>query len=142
MRHAREAAEMAAQHRQAAIEARRSFVSETVFSHPSKLELLKTAGEAGYLRHLYVILIPEDLAVERVKVRVEVGGHDVPEEKIRQRFSRLWRLLCQAIQIADVAEVRDNSRASTPFQVVARYSRGRLLGPTAWPSWTPKDLLS
>jgi predicted ABC-type ATPase len=67
---------------------RRSFVSETVFSHPSELDLLRTAGVAGYRRYLYVILKPEELAVQRVLVRVETGGHAVPEEKLRARFRR------------------------------------------------------
>lgn len=139
--HAYEAAELAARERKTAIEARRSFASETVFSHPSKLELLRSAGEAGYRRYLHVILIPEELAVARVGVRVEVGGHPVPEEKIRARFSRLWRLLYEAVRIAEEAEVLDNSSAKTPFRVVARYSRGVLQGPAGWPPWTPKELL-
>ena len=138
--HAYDAAEIAEQERGAAIEARRSFASETVFSHPSKLDLLRTAGEAGYRRTLHVILIPEELAVERVRVRVEVGGHAVPEEKIRARFHRLWGLLPRAIRISDEAEVLDNSNARKPFRVVARYSRGLLQGLADWPPWTPKEL--
>ncbi len=138
--HAYEAAARAAELRQAAIEERRSFVTETVFSHPSKLDLLRAAGAAGYRRYLHVILIPEELAVRRVEVRVLTGGHDVPEDKIRSRFHRLWRLVRQAIRVADEVEVRDNSRAKTPFRLVARYRGGELLGQAAWPPWTPPEL--
>lgn len=138
--HAYEAAEQAAARRQSAIDARCSFATETVFSHPSKLELLRTAGAAGYRRYLHVILIPEELAVRRVAVRVETGGHNVPEDKIRSRFHRLWQLVRQAILLADETEVRDNSRAKTPFRLVARYHGGELVGRADWPPWTPSEL--
>lgn len=138
--HAYEAAAHAAKLRRSAIADRRSFITETVFSHPSKLDLLSTAGAAGYRRYLHVILIPEELAVRRVSVRVETGGHDVPEEKIRSRFRRLWHIVRQAIALADETEVRDNSRAETPFRLVARFHSGRLVGLADWPPWTPPEL--
>ena len=138
--HAYQAAEQAALLRQEAIESRSSFAAETVFSHPSKLELLRSAGAAGYRRYLYAILIPEELAVLRVGVRVEVGGHDVPEEKIRSRFHRLWTLVRQAIPLADEAEILDNSRAAAPFRRIARYTRGRRIAAADWPVWTPPEL--
>ena len=138
--HAYEAAKLAAEQRRSAIENQRSFVAETVFSHPSKLELLRMAGASGYRSYLHVILIPEELAVQRVVVRVETGGHDVPEEKIRGRFHRLWRLVRQAIALADEAEVRDNSRARNAFRLAARFYRGEVVGTTDWPRWTPPEL--
>ncbi len=61
------------------IELGRSFIAETVFSHPSKLELIDTAHAAGYTVVVHVVLIPEELAVQRVSHRVSAGGHDVPE---------------------------------------------------------------
>ncbi len=139
--HAYEAARKAAERRRKAIEDRRSFASETVFSHPSKVELLQQARAAGYRCHLHVVLIPEELAVQRVAVRVLTGGHEVPEDKIRGRFRRLWKLVRQAIELADEAEVRDNSRAKTPFRLVARYRGGELVGSTDWPPWTPAHLM-
>ncbi len=138
--HAYEAAREAAELRRRAIEDRRSFITETVFSHPSKLDLLRAAGAAGYRRYLHVILIPEELAVRRVRVRVETGGHEVPEDKIRGRFRRLWQFVRLAIALVDDAEVRDNSRAKTPFRSVARYHGGELVGSADWPPWTPPEL--
>lgn len=135
-----EAAKLAEQQRHDFISARRSFITETVFSHPSKLDLLRTAQSAGYQVYLHVLLIPEALAVRRVAVRVRLGGHDVPEEKIRGRFSRLWALVRQAIELADEAQVLDNSRAATPFRRVARFVHGELVSVADWPSWTPAAL--
>ncbi len=138
--HGYDASALAAEERSVAIRDGRSFISETVFSHGSKLDLLRAAGEAGYRRFLHVILIPEELAVQRVLVRVETGGHAVPEEKIRARFRRLWRLVREAITLAEEAQVLDNSRAARPFRVVARYANGGLLGAPDWPGWTPAEL--
>lgn len=138
--HAYEAAELADAQRRSAIAGLRSFATETVFSHPSRLTWLRAAKEAGYRMYLYVILIPEELAVRRVAVRVELGGHGVPEDKVRSRFARLWRLVREAIDVADETEVRDNSGAAMPFRLVARYQRGELIGSAEWPPWTPAEL--
>lgn len=138
--HSYEAAELADAQRRAAIAERRSFATETVFSHPSRLAWFRAAKEAGYRLYLHVILVPEELAVRRVAVRVEIGGHGVPEDKVRSRFGRLWRLVRQAIDLADETEVRDNSRAATPFRLVARFHRGAPIGPVEWPPWTPAEL--
>jgi predicted ABC-type ATPase len=138
--HGYEAAELAAVRRRSFIEERRSFATETVFSHPSKLDLLREAREAGYRVYLHVILVPEELAVQRVAVRVETGGHGVPEEKIRGRFGRLWQLVRQALALAQEAEVRDNSRAEAAFRLVARFQDGNLVSPADWPAWTPDEL--
>ena len=138
--HAYDASELAAVARRRAIERRESFITETVFSHPSKLELLGEAKAAGYVVTVHVVLIPEELAVARVQLRASLGGHDVPEAKIRGRFGRLWGYVRDAIALADEAYVYDNSRAARPFRRVAAYSGGRLVGAGSWPEWTPSEL--
>lgn len=124
------------------IAAGESFISETVFSHPSKVALVADAVAAGYLVHLHVVLVPVELTVQRVVERVRRGGHAVPEVKIRDRYERLWDHIAAAIKIADVTEVVDNSSARTPFRPCATYSNGALIGAPAWPKWTPAPLLS
>lgn len=138
--HAYDAAAVAAGEREAAIARRQSFITETVFSHRSKLELVNAARQAGYLVHLHVILVPLQLAVARVAIRAELGGHDVPEVKIRQRYHRLWRLVRAGIEHVDEVVILDNSRAARPFRPVARFRRGLAVAPPSWPEWTPRDL--
>ncbi len=135
--HAYQAAAAAAALRERALTARRSLVTETVFSHPSKRDLVAQAQQAGYRVELHVMMVPVELAVEHVAFRVAHGGHDVPETKIRERYERLWPLVVDAAKIAARATFYDNTRARTPFAPVARLERGRLTGPTAWPAWTP-----
>ncbi|MBI2709810.1 MAG: zeta toxin family protein [Actinobacteria bacterium] len=138
--HAYDASRLAAERRDELLAAGTSFVTETVFSHDSKVDLVKAAAEAGYLVILHVVLVPEDLAVARVRNRVENDGHDVPEEKVRSRYARLWSLVAKAIELVDEATLYDNSSASEPFRVVASFHRGVAVSKPAGPRWTPKEL--
>lgn len=138
--HSYEAAAAAATEREHRIAARRSFATETVFSHPSKIQLLRDAQHAGYRVSFHVILIPEELAVARVVNRVDNGGHFVPEHKVRARFDRLWEHVREGIAVADDAFVYDNTRAVAPFRLVATYLDGHLTDGPDWPPWTPSAL--
>ena len=131
-----EAGMTAAAERTARIDRRESFVTETVFSHPSKLQVLRDAGVAGYLVHLHVVAIPADLAVARVAQRVDRGGHDVAEDRIRSRYDRLWSNVVEALPLVRDLTVYDNSSARRPYRAVASYENGRLIGEAAWPAWS------
>jgi predicted ABC-type ATPase len=135
-----EAARVAADRRRELFGQRRSFVTETVFSHESKLELVRAAMTAGYLVTLHVVMVPEELAVARVSSRAAAGGHAVPEEKIRARYRRLWPLIAEAIGVVDSAIGYDNTRAKPAFRVVATFERGSAISVSGWPRWTPKQL--
>lgn len=114
------------------------FIAETVFSHPSKVDLVRDAVGAGYRVHLHVLMLPEDDAVERVAKRVRQGGHAVPEGKIRTRYQRLWANVVDAVRLCDTADFYDNT-CNRPV-LVARISGGIAHGRVDWPSWTPPGL--
>ncbi|MGE2724838.1 zeta toxin family protein [Mycolicibacterium pulveris] len=137
--HSYEAARIAAGTRAHLIDLGESFIAETVFSHPSKLELIDTAQTAGYTVLLHGVLITENLAVQRVRHRVAAGGHDVPERKIRERYQRLWGLVASAAQRVDAATFYDNSAVRGP-RIVAQISGGFVVGSPDWPPWTPTPL--
>jgi predicted ABC-type ATPase len=139
--HSYQAARVAAETRGKLIELGASFIAETVFSHPSKLELIDAARAADYTIVLHVLVIPEELAVERVRHRVSAGGHDVPENKIRERYQRLWGLVATAIIRCDSATVYDSSGLKGP-SIVAHINDGFCIGFPAWPAWTPDALRS
>jgi predicted ABC-type ATPase len=139
--HAYEAARVAAQTRAKLIELGTSFIAETVFSHPSKLELVDAARAADYTMVLHVLLIPEDLAVERVRRRVSAGGHDVPENKIRERYQRLWGIVAAAVLRCDSVTVYDNTAVKGP-RIVAQLNDSFVVGSPSWPAWTPDVLRS
>jgi predicted ABC-type ATPase len=135
LQHAYDASRLAAEARAEAIAQRRSFVTETVFSHASKLELIPQAQAAGYVVTLHVVMIPEALAVARARLRSEQGGHAVPEDKVRARFHRLWPNVEQARKLADETLVYDNSLARRPLRLVACYEAGKPTWSGVWPEW-------
>ena len=139
--HAYDAARVAADTRTKLIELGRSFIAETVFSHPSKLDLIRAAHGGGFTVALHALLVPEDLAVERVRHRVRAGGHDVPEAKVRQWYRRLWALVAGAIALSDITTVYDNSRLRGP-RTVAQLTGGDMVGSPDWPAWAPEPLRS
>jgi predicted ABC-type ATPase len=88
----------------------RSFSFETVMSHQSKVDFLARARMAGYRTYLYFVATESShLNVYRIRNRVAIGGHDVPEAKIVERYERCLQLLPEALQRAYRAFLFDNS---------------------------------
>lgn len=106
----------------------RDFVTETVFSHPSKLELIDEARTAGFtIIVMHVGVDTPDLSVARVGARVEEGGHIVPEDKIRARYVRGAPLIRAAVLKADRGMVFDNSSINHPPSHCLTFANGRLV---------------
>jgi predicted ABC-type ATPase len=71
--------------------AREDFAFESTLAGRSAHRLLTGLVGVGYDVHILYLWLPSpDLAVARVRRRVEAGGHDVPEPVIRRRF---WKSL-------------------------------------------------
>jgi predicted ABC-type ATPase len=87
----------------------KSFVSETVFSHPSKLELIAEAQAKGFAVVLLVVCVDDPkMLLARVSQRVSEGGHDVPSQRILDRYPRTVKNLKQAVKVADLAMLFHN----------------------------------
>jgi predicted ABC-type ATPase len=126
-RHTAEAAKLTDERRLELTAARRSFVAETVFSHPSKLDLLGRAKEQGYVVWLtFIYLESAELAIARVRERVERGGHDVPADRIRGRYARLPEMVRAAVRLVDRAFLVDNSYLDRALRDVMVFERGRV----------------
>jgi predicted ABC-type ATPase len=114
--------------RQKLLEQRVSFSFETVMSSPDKVLLLKQAQALGYRTYLYYIATEDPaINVARVKARVNLGGHDVPEEKIVSRYGRSLDLLLDAVKHTNRAYLFDNSRQATDRLWVAEITEAREL---------------
>lgn len=123
-----EAAEIASSRRADHLARGRDFVTETVFSHPSKLALIDEAHDCGFtVIVMHVGVDTPDLSVARVGTRVEEGGHIVPEDKIRARYARGAPLIRAAILKADRGMVFDNSRLNQPPSHSLTFAKGRLI---------------
>ena len=65
------------------------FAFETTLSGHSHLNLLQGLKNAGYRPHIFYLWLPRvELALDRVRTRVQRGGHDIPETVVRRRFER------------------------------------------------------
>ena len=122
------AANMADDLRRQLIEQRESFIFETVFSDPvgDKLLFLKEVERSGYTVVLLFIGIQSpEVSDQRVAMRVLKGGHDVPADKIMERYPRVMNNLKRAV--AELANVRvyDNSDLKTPYRLVAVRENGQ-----------------
>lgn len=92
------------------VESSASLTFETVMSSPDKIEFLREAQARGYRTYLYYISTSDpSINVSRVRDRVRMGGHPVPEEKIVTRYYRSLDLLASAIQVSNRAYIFDNS---------------------------------
>jgi predicted ABC-type ATPase len=136
--HSYEAAEAAARARQGYLQRGEPFIAETVFSHPSKLDLVRAARAGGFHVTLWVVLIPVEVTVSRVRTRVRNGGHHVPEDKIRERFARLWALVAEAVLLVDVSHFFANDGPAPEY--LGGFADGLRLGALEWPSWVHPDL--
>lgn len=103
------------------MEQRMPFAFETVFSYlqrhedgtySSKEEIIRALQAAGYaVVLLFVGLASAELSILRVATRRLQGGHDVPEDKLRQRFPRTQEAIRLAAPLADMVLMFDNSRS-------------------------------
>lgn len=112
--------------RQKLLAKRVSFSFETVMSSPDKVELLEKAQGLGYRTYLYYIATDDPtINIARVKARVSLGGHDVPEDKIVSRYARSLDLLLEAVRHTNRAYLFDNSRHGSDRLWVAEITDGR-----------------
>lgn len=96
------------------------FTTETVMSHPSKLELMKQAKAHGYRVYLYYVTTQSpEINIGRVATRVKQGGHDVKSEKVIARYTRSLGNLLEAIRLSNRAYLFDNS--GTNYVWIAEY---------------------
>ena len=99
------------------------FAVETTLATRTLLKTVRMAQTAGYsVTLLYFWLNSPDLAVERVRARVEAGGHNIPEETIRRRYNtgiyyffNLYAPICERWILADNSQI--------PFRVIAEGSK-------------------
>ena len=112
-----EAAKEAERQREAHLAEGTDFCFETVMSTDRNLKLLQRARAKGYfIRCYYVLTADPEINVCRVRARVAEGGHDVPADKIIERYRRALGLVKDVVAVSDVCHIYDNSE-ETPFRI-------------------------
>jgi predicted ABC-type ATPase len=98
-----------------AIESRLTYAFETTLGGDTIPKLLERALAAGIdVKMWYVALASAELHVARVQVRVLKGGHDIPSEKIRERYDRSRENLVRLLPRLTELRVFDNSADADP----------------------------
>jgi predicted ABC-type ATPase len=117
------------------IESRQSFTVETTLSGETYLRMASRAKAAGFSIMVIFVGTPSvEINIERVKIRVEKGGHDVPEDVQRRRYPRTLKNMKRLLPQADLAVVLDNS-SETGYVLVAFGPRGDLHWTEPVPEW-------
>lgn len=128
--------------RQSCLKNKIRFSTETVFSHPSKLDFMREAKKLGYTINLvFVTTFNAQINVSRVADRVFKGGHDVPIDKIIARHERSNNLMPAAISLSDSARIYNNT-LEEPVLILKKYEQNLQIYPQPYPSkWTKEKLL-
>ena len=116
------AAKMADTLRRELLAEHESFIFETVFSDPvgDKIAFLKEAERSGYtVILLFIGAKGSEISDERVAMRVLKGGHDVPADKLKERYPRVMKNLQRALLEISNVRVYDNSDLREPYRLVA-----------------------
>ena len=73
------------------VAANRDFAIETTLSGRAYLKLIRSWKATGYSVKIVFLRLPSaDEAIARVRQRVSLGGHHVPDVVVRRRFSQGW----------------------------------------------------
>ncbi len=117
-----------------------SFTGETTLSGSKTARTCAAAKEKGYFIRLYYIgLNTEQESIKRIKNRVEKGGHNIPEDTVRNRFNTRFESLKKVLPYCDEALFFDNDNG---FIQVAEYRNGELIVTTDNPPRWLKELKS
>jgi predicted ABC-type ATPase len=107
---------------------RRTFAIETTLAGRFHLDLAMRAEAAGWkVGIVYIGLRDSNLALERVRLRHLMGGHNVPGADVRRRYSRSLKNLAEIYHIANKVVVLDNSSARQPMRRVLEANEGRIV---------------
>ena len=114
--------------------AKQDFAFESTLSSRSFAPFLRQLKAQGYQVAIYYFsLTSASLAVRRVKLRVAMGGHDVPADTVRRRYTRSEQLFALYLPLANDWTVYDNSSAKQA-KMTSSFANGILnvLEPKPW----------
>ncbi len=97
------------------IDERKDFAFETTLGGNTMPALLKKAASSGIeVRIWYAGLEGAELHIARVQSRVAMGGHDIPEAKIRERYAQSRMRLIELLPVLTELKVFDNTEEGDP----------------------------
>ncbi|GAA4026956.1 zeta toxin family protein [Flavobacterium cheonhonense] len=117
------------------IKQNKSFCFETVMSYPAKIDEIKEMCKLGYQPYLYFVCIDKpEVNISRVANRVELGGHNVPEKKIRERYYKTLDNVHLLLPLCYRAYLFDNS-GKKPILIAELYKNAMEIKTDKLPQW-------
>lgn len=74
--------------------------------------------------------------VARVEARVAIGGHNVAEEKVRERYTKSLANISRLLEICDIMHVYDNT--IEPVRIIRKHKEEFSIFPNE--IWTEDDI--
>lgn len=119
-----------------------SFTFETVMSSADKVEFMREAQARGFRTYLYFVATEDpQINIARVRQRVAEGGHDVPADKVVERYGRSIALLSDACDVANRAYIFDNSGEEHVWIAEVTDGQALTLHADALPQWFTRTAL-
>lgn len=114
--------------RHAMLDAGRDLITETVMSDTRWVLFFQKAKARGYRIALYFVTTSDPaINVARVRTRAALGGHAVPEDRIRSRYDKVMEsVLPRVLPLTHKAYLFDNSGVESAMRLIAVYRDGRL----------------
>jgi predicted ABC-type ATPase len=127
------------------LNARVSFAVETTLAGHRIIALMREAKERGYGVNLaFVALNSPEKNISRIRDRVARGGHFIPDLDVRRRYARSFENLPEALRLADLALLFDNSGNDARPVLIAQGGKivwqAKLL--PAWLSGIPPNIVT
>ena len=95
----------------------RDYRFETTLGGRTIAQLLERAAQSGHRLHVWFCgLASAELHLRRVRSRVAHGGHDIPEQKIRERWTGSRENLIRLLPLIDHLRLYDNSHEADPAE--------------------------
>ncbi|MGN0608274.1 MAG: zeta toxin family protein [Oscillospiraceae bacterium] len=115
-----EAAILADKMRYRSIELKEDLTFETVLSSHYKTDILEKAKSEGYfIKCIFVLTVDPSVNVARVAARVALGGHNVDESKIRNRYEKSLANIKKLMELCDILHVYDNT--VEPVRIIRKH---------------------
>jgi predicted ABC-type ATPase len=114
-------------------DARADFAFESTLSSRTFAPFLRALKARGYSAAIYYFsLTNPQLAIRRVKLRVALGGHDVPSDIVKRRFGRSLRnFFALYAPLADEWTLFDNSSSPQALPVATQFANQLTVTETA-----------
>ena len=105
------------------------FAFETTLATRSYVKFIETAQQRGYFVTLLYFWLPSpELAIERVALRVQQGGHHIPSDVVRRRYwNSLHNLTTLYTPVCDLWSIYDNNAADEQIRKIAWGERNKII---------------